>query len=76
MNDKICRLARCSCLLAALLTSIFHGHAQKVTARLDGTIKDTAEAVVAEAALSARNVSTGVITTASSDPSGSYVLLR
>jgi hypothetical protein len=71
MNDKICRLARCSCLLAALLTSIFHGHAQKVTARLDGTIKDTAEA-----ALSARNVSTGVITTASSDPSGSYVLLR
>jgi Carboxypeptidase regulatory-like domain len=73
MKDKISRLARCSCLLAALLSSICHGHAQEVTARLDGTVKDIAGAVVPEAAVSARNVSTGVITKASSDPSGNYV---
>ncbi|MGI8958875.1 MAG: carboxypeptidase-like regulatory domain-containing protein [Bryobacteraceae bacterium] len=73
MNYKISRLARCSCLLAALLASICPGHAQEVTARLDGTVKDTAGALVPEAALTARNVSTGVVTTASSDPSGNYV---
>src|SRR5204862_4643042 len=49
------------------------GHAQEVTARLDGTVKDTAGAVVPEAALTAKNVSTGVVTTATSDPSGNYV---
>src|SRR4051794_29012540 len=73
MKYKIPRLARCTCLLAALLSSICHGHAQEVTARLDGTIKDTAGAVVPEAPLSARNVSTGVVTTATSDLSGNYV---
>ena len=73
MNYKISRLVRCSCLLATLLSSICPGHAQEVTARLDGTVRDTAGAVVPEAALSARNVSTGVFTTAISNPSGIYV---
>ena len=73
MNCKIYSLVRCSCLLAALLSSICPGHAQEVTARLDGTVKDTAGAVVPGAALSARNVSAGLITTATSDPSGNYV---
>jgi hypothetical protein len=44
-----------------------------VTARLAGTVNDTAGALVPEAALSAKNVSTGVVTRASSDPSGNYV---
>jgi hypothetical protein len=73
MNCKFSSLVRCGCLLAALLSSIWPGHAQEVTARLEGTVQDTAGAVVPEAALSARNMSTGVVTTATSDASGHYV---
>jgi hypothetical protein len=76
MNCKFSSLVRCGCLLAALLSSIWPGHAQEVTARLEGTVQDTAGAVVPEAALSARNVSTGVVTTATSDASVIMSLLR
>jgi Carboxypeptidase regulatory-like domain len=76
MNCKISSLLRCCIfllVLVALLFSIRPGRAQEVTARLAGTVNDTAGALVPEAALTARNVSTGVVTTAASDPSGNYV---
>ncbi len=74
MNSKTLIKVKCSFLVVvALLSFTLCGHAQVVTARLDGTVRDTAGAVVPEAALSARNVSTGVITTATSDQSGNYV---
>jgi Carboxypeptidase regulatory-like domain/TonB dependent receptor len=76
MNCKISSLLRCCnflLVLVALLFSIRPGHAQEVTARLAGTVNDTAGALVPEAALTAKNVSTGVVTTATSDPSGNDV---
>ena len=47
--------------------------AQEVTARLAGTVRDPAGAVVPGAALSAANVSTGVITRTTSGSAGDYV---
>jgi hypothetical protein len=47
--------------------------AQEVTARLEGTVRDPAGALVPEAAVAAINVGTGVVTRATSDASGNYV---
>jgi len=64
---------RTSLLLIVLVSSVLSSYSQQVTARLDGTVKDTAGALVPEAVLTARNVSTDALTTATSDPSGIYV---
>ena len=47
--------------------------AQEVTARLSGTVKDPAGAVVPDAALTATNTGTGVATRTTSGASGDYV---
>ena len=62
-----------SLLALNLLLSVCPGRAQEVTARLAGTVKDPAGAVVPEAALTATNVSTGLITRTTSSASGDYV---
>jgi hypothetical protein len=58
--------------LIALL-SVSTVWAQEVTARLSGTVKDSAGGVVPEAALMATNSSTGVVTRTASGASGEYV---
>src|SRR5260370_24165841 len=55
------------------LLSLWPGRAQEVTARLAGTVKDPAGAVVPAAALTATNVSTGMVTRAASGADGDYV---
>ena len=64
----------CCALVLCLLLSAWPGRAQEVTARLAGTVKDPAGAVVPEAALTATNVSTGVVTRTTSSASGDYLL--
>ncbi len=74
MNCRIFRVARDATFVwLALFSLIRPSHSQNVTARLDGTVTDTAGAVVPGAAISARNASTGALTTVTSDQSGSYV---
>jgi hypothetical protein len=69
-----CRLGRgCGALALIMLLSVAFGSAQEVTARLSGTVRDPAGAVVPEAALTATNVSTGVVTRTTSGASGDYV---
>jgi hypothetical protein len=63
----------CGALAWIVLFSVWPAAAQEVTARLSGTVKDPAGAVVPEAALSATNSSTGVVTRAASDASGNYL---
>src|SRR5580704_465943 len=71
---KGCRLEQGCCALALiLLLSVWPVSAQEVTARLSGTVRDPAGAVVPEAALTATNVSTGVVTRTTSGASGDYV---
>ncbi len=61
MTSKGCRLQHGCCALAlSMLLSVWPGRAQEVTARLSGTVKDPAGAMVPEAALTATNVSTGL----------------
>lgn len=68
------RLVRLGHSLALItLAWSFPSSGQEVTARLVGTIRDAAGAVVPEAALSATNVNTGVATRTASDPAGDYV---
>ena len=60
-------------LFLMLPVSAVSGLAQEVTARLQGTVTDPMGAVVPEANLTALNVSTGVATRVTSDPSGHYI---
>src|SRR5208282_6032396 len=63
----------CCALALIILLSAWSGSAQEVTARLSGMVKDPAGAVVPEAALTATNVSTGVVGRTISGASGDYV---
>jgi hypothetical protein len=63
----------CCALALIMLLSAWPGRAQEVTARLAGTVKDPAGAVVPEAVLTITNVSTGVVTRTTSGASGDYV---
>lgn len=73
MNRKISSPMRRTYLVAiALFSSICSGHAQQVTAGLAGTVKDATGAIVPEVVVSATNVSTGVTTRTTSDPTGAY----
>lgn len=60
--------------IAAVLLMVysFSVFGQEVTARLAGTIKDAAGAVVPIASVTAKNVSTGIITRGASDEAGDY----
>ena len=74
MKTKGRRFQHGHCVLAlSLLFSVCPGRAQEVTARLAGTVKDPAGAVVPEAALTATNVSTGLVTRTTSSASGDYL---
>jgi hypothetical protein len=64
---------RCCVLALSLLLSALPSRPQEVTARLSGTVKDSAGGVVPEAALTATNSSTGVVTRTTSGGSGDYV---
>jgi hypothetical protein len=58
-------------VLAVMVGS--ESRAQQVTASLSGTVKDTSGAVVPQALLTARNVSTGVASKTISDSAGRYI---
>jgi hypothetical protein len=74
MTSKDRRFQQGCCALALImLLSLWPCRAQEVTARLAGTVEDQAGAVVPEAALSATQISTGVVTRTSSDAAGDYV---
>lgn len=74
MTSKGRRFQQGCCALALMmLLSVWPGRAQEVTARLAGTVKDPAGAVVPEAALSATSVSTGVVTRTTSGTDGEYI---
>jgi hypothetical protein len=64
----------CTALALFALLSVCSTHAQQVTARLAGAVKDPAGAVVPEAIIAATNVNTGVVTRTVSDTAGNYVL--
>src|SRR5579864_1611714 len=64
---------RCCVLALMVVLSAWPGRAQEVTARLSGTVKDSAGGGVPEAALTATNSSTGVVTRTTSGGSGDYV---
>ena len=63
----------CCVLTLMVVLSAWPGRAQEVTARLSGTVKDSAGGAVPEAALTATNGSTGVVTRTTSGGSGDYV---
>lgn len=63
----------CGALALIVLFSVWFARAQEVTARLSGTVKDSAGGVVPDAALTATNSSTGVVTRTTSDASGDYL---
>jgi hypothetical protein len=74
MTCKGCRFQQGCCALALImLFSLWPGRAQEVTARLSGTVNDQAGGGVPEAALSATNVSTGVVNRATSGAAGDYL---
>jgi len=60
-------------LVFAVLVCVYQANAQEVTARLAGTVRDPAGALVPAAALAATNTNTGVVMRTSSDASGSYI---
>src|SRR5690349_9821385 len=70
------RTARCErrTWMAVVLLAIcsFSAFAQEVTARLAGTIKDAAGAVVPIATVTATNANTGIVTKGASDDAGDY----
>jgi hypothetical protein len=66
------RLFRKTGVAAALLFSLLSARAQSVTAAITGTITDPSGAVVSGAHVAARNLSTGVETSAATNDSGSY----
>jgi hypothetical protein len=65
----------CCVLVLIMLLSVWPSRAQEVTARLAGTVKDPAGAMVPEAVLVATNVSTGLVTRTTSGASGDYIFL-
>ena len=76
MTSKGRRLQRgCCVLVLIMLLSVWPSRAQEVTARLAGTVKDPAGAMVPEAVLAATNVSTGLVTRTTSGASGDYIFL-
>ena len=72
-NENRCFRHGCGTLALVVLLSVWPARAQEVTARLSGTVKDPAGAVVPDAALTATNTSTGVVTRTTSGPSGDYL---
>jgi hypothetical protein len=66
----------CCAVSLIMLLTVWLGRAQEVTARLSGTVKDPAGALVPEAALSATNTSTGVVTRTTSGASGDYLFAQ
>jgi Carboxypeptidase regulatory-like domain len=66
------RLLRKTGVAAALLFSLLSARAQSVTAAITGTITDPSGALVSGAHVVARNLSTGVETSAATNDSGSY----
>ena len=76
MTSKGRRLQHgCCVLVLIMLLSVWPSRAQEVTARLAGTVKDPAGAMVPEAVLAATNVSTGLVTRTTSGASGDYIFL-
>ena len=63
------------CLLAILGAGLGAG-AQQITGSIRGTVQDPSGAVVQGATVSARQTETGLTRTATTDPSGAYVLLE
>ena len=64
------RVVLLSVILAAFAPPTF---AQEVTARLQGTVTDESGAVIPDASLTAKNVSTGLDTRVNSNASGQYI---
>jgi len=60
-------------MVLILLAPVLPCAGQQVNATLTGTIKDSSGAVVPQAAVTVKNVSTGVASTTTSDASGNYI---
>jgi hypothetical protein len=63
------------CLLAILIAGV-HARAQQITGSIRGTVQDPSSAFVQSASVSAQQAETGLTRTATTDPSGAYVLLE
>ena len=66
-------LGEASLIVLVLLAPILPCAGQQVNATLTGAVRDSSGAVVPEAALTAKNESTGVVATTVSDELGNYV---
>ena len=64
-----------ACLLAVVIAGLNAG-AQQITGSIRGTVQDPSSALVQSASVSARQTETGLTRTATTDPSGAYILLE
>src|SRR6185369_1700385 len=63
------------CLMALVIAG-WNVRAQQITGSIRGTVQDPSSAFVQRAAVSARQTETGLTRTATTDPSGTYILLE
>ncbi len=68
------RFRNLACLLAMVIAGLSAG-AQQITGSIRGTVQDPSSAFVQSAAVSAKQTETGLTRTATTNPSGAYVLL-
>src|SRR6478752_5893561 len=71
-------MVRCrsvACLMALVIAGL-NVRAQQITGSIRGTVQDPSSAFVQSASVSARQTETGLTRTATTDPSGTYILLE
>ena len=69
------RFRNVACLMALVIAGLNAG-AQQITGSIRGTVQDPSSAFVQSASVSARQTETGLTRTATTDPSGAYILLE
>ena len=69
------RFRSVACLMALVIAG-WNLRAQQITGSIRGTVQDPSSAFVQRAAVSARQTETGLTRTATTDPSGTYILLE
>lgn len=71
-NKRTEHLRILAAIAATFATSAVAGHAQTITATINGTVTDASGAVLPNATVVAKNVNTGVETTATTNQAGDY----
>src|ERR1700730_4168303 len=76
IGETMTSFRRLACILVAISAGLSAAVAQQITGNIRGTVSDPSGAVVQNATVTARQVETGLVRTATSDHGGNYLLLE